>query len=232
MATKKPVVKDPEESIEQALSKTELFFEKNGKLLLSILAVIAVVVGCFFGYRHFYAQPREQKATDAMFEAQIQFERDSFAIALNGVKGVFAGFDEVATEFSGTPQANIANHYAGICAMRMGDFQKAISYFQKYSQSGNAAGDVIDAQNYGLIGDCYIESGDAAKGVEFYKKAISASKSDATAPIYTQKAAIELYTQGKYTEALELFKSLSSKYPASLQARDADKFIALVEQKL
>lgn len=223
---------DPEVSIERALTKTELFLERNGKVLLIGLAIVALVVGSFFAYSSFYAAPRAEKATDAMFEAQIQFERDSFAMALNGVKGVLLGFDEITTQFDGTPQANIANHYAGICAMNMGDFEKAIQYFEKFKKHNSAAASVINAQNYGLTGDCYIETGKNAQGVEFYTKAIKASNSDATAPVYTHKAAVTLYTEGKFAEALTLLKTLKAQYPRSFQARDADKYIALAEQKL
>lgn len=223
---------DPEVSIERALTKTELFLERNGKALLIGLAIVALVVGSFFAYNSFYAAPRAEKATDAMFEAQIQFERDSFAMALNGVNGVLMGFDEITTQFDGTPQANIANHYAGICAMNMGNFEKAIQYFEKFKNHNSPAAGVINAQNYGLIGDCYIETGKNTQGVEFYTKAIKASNSNATAPVYTHKAAITLYTEGKFAEALTLLKTLKAQYPRSFQARDADKYIALAEQKL
>lgn len=232
MATQKQAHTDPEVSIEQALTKTELFIEKNGKALLVALTIIALVVGSFFAYQHFYAAPRAEKATNAMFEAQIQFERDSFAVALNGVKGVFVGFDEITTQFEGTPQANIAHHYAGICEMKMGNFEKAITYFEKFKNHNTPAADIINAQNYGLIGDCHIELGKNDLGVKLYTKAINASKSDATAPIYTHKAAVTLYSEGKFNEALTLFKTLKSQYPQSFQARDADKYIALTEQKI
>lgn len=232
MTPKKPVVADPEESIEKALTNTEMFFEKNGKKLLIALAVIALAIGGYFGYDNFIVQPKSQSAANAMFEAQIQFERDSFATALNGVQGVFLGFDAVASEYSGTPQGNVANHYAGICAMNMGDFQKAIAYFEKYSAASKGAGDVLAAQNFGLMGDCNVELGNNAKGVELYKKAISASASVATAPLYTHKIAIALYTEGKLQEAIEMFKTIKTQYPSSIQARDADRYIALVEQQL
>lgn len=231
MATNKPVEKDPEVSIETALSKTELFFEKNGKTLLIILVVIALGVGGWFGYRHFYSIPRAEKAASVMFEAQIQFERDSFANALSGVNGVFMGFDQIITEFDGTPEANLANHYAGICCMNTGDFARAISYFEKYKKVDNAAGEILYAQNFGLMGDCQIEMNNIAKGVEFYQKAIEASTSEATAPVFIHKAAIAMCAENKFADAVAMFRRLQGEYPRSSQARDADKYIAYAEQK-
>ncbi len=231
MATKKTQV-DPEQQIEQALTKTELFFEKNGKKLLIVLLVIALGVGGVFGYDAFIAEPKSEKAADEMFEAQNLFAQDSFATALNGVNGVVLGFDAIISEYSGTAEANLAQHYAGICQMKQGKFNEAIAYFNNYKTTGGGAGEIIDAQNFGLVGDCYIELGDNAKGVESYKKAIAQSSSNATAPLYAHKAAIALYSEGRYAEALEMFQTIKGQYPRSTQARDADKFIALVMQKM
>lgn len=231
MATKKPVEKDPEVSIEQALTNTELFFERNGRLLLAVVALIILGVGGYFGYRYFYAAPRAEKAATAMFDAQHQFERDSFANALAGVKNVFLGFDEIIAEYDGTPEANLANHYAGICCMSTGDFARAITYFEKYKKVDNAAGQILYAQNVGLIGDCHIESGNTAEGIEFYQKAIGESTSEATAPLFMYKAAIAMCSEGQYADAAAMFRRLQGEFPRSSQARDADKYIAYAEQK-
>ncbi len=228
---KKKIEKDPEVQIEEAISKSEKFIEKNAKTLLGIVIVIALAVGGFYGYDHFYASPRAEEASTNMFEAQVQFEQDSFAVALNGVEGVFSGFADILQDFSGTPQANLAAHYAGICAMNLGDFEGAIKYLTQYSNTKTTAGEIIDAQNYGLQGDCNMELGKSAEAIALYKKAISSSNSDATAPVYTQKLVIALYEAGNYAEAVAQLKSLKEKHPASTQARDADKYITLMQQK-
>ena len=53
---------DPEAAIENAIGRTEAFLQKNGKLLLSLLAVIVVVVGGYFGYKYLYVAHRAEKA--------------------------------------------------------------------------------------------------------------------------------------------------------------------------
>ncbi len=232
MATQKPVEKDPELQIEEALSKSEQYIQKNGKKYLIAIAVIAMIVGGFFGYNQFYAEPLAEEASEEMFNAQIQFERDSFAVALNGVDGVFLGFDNIMTDYASTPQGNLAAHYAGICAMRLGNFDEAIKYFNSYEAQGSTVGEIIDAQNVGLIGDCNMELGKVDEAISFYKKAMEVSASDATAPLYAQKAAIALYSQGKFADAKAVLVDLKANYPNSTQSRDADKYITLVEQAL
>lgn len=232
MSTNKSIdQKDPEVAIDHAIGKTELFIEKHGKKLLIALIAIIVIVGGYFAYNNLYSNPRAVRASAAMFEAQTQFERDSFAVALNG-NGVFMGFDEIITEFGSTPQANLATHYAGICCLRTGDYQKAISYFEKFNNQEGGVGEVISAQNIGLIGDCYTEMGETAKGTEYYLKAVALSDNIVTAPAFLQKAAINNLATGNAAQAVEQFKTIKSQFPTSIMARDIDKYIALAEQKL
>ena len=82
---------DPEQVIEQGLGRFELFIERNGKAMLIVLGAIVVLVGGYFSYKYLYLAPRADKASAAMFAAQNQFERDSFALALNG-NASFDGF--------------------------------------------------------------------------------------------------------------------------------------------
>lgn len=221
---------DPEVAIEHALSNTELFFERHGKKLLIGLLVVVVAVSGYFAYTGLYAAPRQEKAAAAMFDAQMAFAQDSFAVALAG-NGVTMGFDEIIAEFSGTPQANLAQHYAGICCLHTGDFQRALGYFETFDNQKGAVGEVITAQNIGLMGDCYVELGQAEKGVEQYLKAAGVSNNPATAPLFLQKAALVNLSLGKAAAALEQFQQIKSDYPYSIVARDIDKYIAWAQQQ-
>ena len=84
MADKATKPKDTIESIEDSLSKTELFIEQNQKMLLSILAGIIIVVGAVLAYQQFIVKPKEAEAHTAMFRAELYFQKDSFNLALNG----------------------------------------------------------------------------------------------------------------------------------------------------
>ncbi|MEF9950836.1 MAG: tetratricopeptide repeat protein [Mucinivorans sp.] len=231
MSTQKPIEnQDPEAAIEQALGHTELFIEKHGKMLVVILVAIVVLVGGYFAYTNLYVAPRSEKASAAMFDAQAQFARDSFAVALNG-NGVTLGFNEVIDEFSGTAQANLAQHYAGICCLHMGEFEKAIGYFEQFDPKNEGVGEVLKAQNLGLIGDCYVEMEQTEKGLEYYKKAVQASNNMATAPLFLQKAAMVNLASGNAQAAVEGFQAIKSQFPTSMIARDIDKYIALAQQE-
>lgn len=53
---------DPEQKIETALDKTELFFQKYTKQLLTGLLVVVIVVGGYFAYEYLVKRPRAVKA--------------------------------------------------------------------------------------------------------------------------------------------------------------------------
>ncbi len=223
---------DPELVIEQGLGRFELFIERNGKAMLIALGAIIVLVGGYFSYKYLYLAPRAEKASAAMFEAQHQFERDSFALALNG-NASFDGFQTIADEYGNTPQGNLANHYAGLCHLYLGEYQKAIDAFEAYDAvTDNAVGTLIAAQNIGLTGDAYVELGRLEEGVKYYERAAAYSDNLATAPVYLRKAGLVNEKLGNLQKALEQYETVRNDYPRSMQARDIEKFIARVQQQL
>lgn len=221
---------DPEVAIETALSKWEQFIEKNGKkLLVGLLAVVAAV-GSYFAYENLYKQPLSNQAADAMFSAQKAFQIDSLKIALNGAEGN-EGFIQITQNYRGTPQANLAQHYAGICFLQMGEYQNAIDQFVKYKHTKNTLGNILFAQNLGLTGDAYAQLDQLDKALEAYTKAANVSNNVATAPTYNHKAAIILCAQNKYEQAVVLFEQIKKDFPNAIEARDIDKYIEMAKQK-
>lgn len=222
---------DPEAAIQSALSNTELFLERNGKKLLAVLIAVIIIVGGYFAYQHLYRIPYIDQAATAMAYAQDQLEQDSLNLALKGnTKNL--GFEQITSEYSGTPQANLAYHYMGICYLNLGEYQKAIDAFKQYSSVDGELAQIINAQNLGLTGDAYSQMDDMNNALEYYQMAAKQSDNTDTAPTYLKKAAIVNYTLGKFNDALTLFQNIKNSYPASIHARDIDKYIALTQQKL
>ena len=63
------------------------FIDENQNLIFGGLVALVVLIGGFLAYKNFYQKPRQQEATEQMFQAQVQFERDSFALALTNPGG-------------------------------------------------------------------------------------------------------------------------------------------------
>ena len=222
--------KDPEVVIESALNRTEEFFQKNGGNLIIALVVVLVVVGGYFGYKYLYAAPRAEKASDMMFVAQQQFAVDSFKLALEG-DGNNAGFLDVIEKYGATPAGNLARHYAGICYLRTGDLTQAMEQLRSYKATKGAPNTLVNAQNYGLRGDILVQEGKFQEAVDPYKKAVEAGDNSLTAPCYLKKLGLVYEKIGDYAAAKAAFERIGDEFPASLEARDIEKYIGRVDQQ-
>ena len=220
---------DPELVIENALDTTEFFLMKNGKKLLVALIVVVLVVGGFFGYKYLIEAPRNERATAAVYPAQIMFNADSFEVALNG-NAEIEGFLSIIEQFGNTEVGNTSKHYAGICYMKLGNWDKAIEYLNMYKNVDGIAAELINAQNKGLIGDAYSQKGNYEKAVEMYEKAIKESDNILTTPTYLKKAGMVYEKLGKKDKAIKAYTEIKNNYPASLEGRDIDKYIAQIEK--
>ncbi|MEG1634182.1 MAG: tetratricopeptide repeat protein [Rikenellaceae bacterium] len=225
MSTEKKPVEDPELAIESALSRTESYIERHFKTMLIAVGVIVVVVGGYFGYKNLIAAPAENKAS---FIAEQNFQVDSFALALNGTTE-FEGFLSIIDNYGSTAVGNIANHYAGICYLKLNDLDNALKYLSAYKATEGKAAVIVNAQNIGLIGDINIEKGNVKEGVKFYEKAAT-YENDFTSPLYLKKAGMAYEQLGDNAKALEAYNKIKNQFAVSLEARDIDKFIGRIKE--
>jgi len=230
MAKKQAEEQNPEKVIESALNKTEEFFQRNSGNLTVVLIVIVAIVGGYFGYKYLFAQPRTEKAADMMFVAQQQFAIDSFALALNG-DGNNVGFLDVIRKYGSTPQGNLAQHYAGICYLQMGDLAHAAEHLRKYSTTSGVPNRLLNAQNFGLQADILVDEEKYKEAVSLYRKAIDAADNMMTTPYFLKKLGLVYEQIGEYDAAVAAYRRIEDFYPSSLESRDIAKFIGRAEQK-
>lgn len=220
-----------QETLGEAMNRTELFFEENGRRIGYVFLGLLILAALVFGYRMLIAQPRVEKAAEMIAEAQYRFEGETpdFELALTGDANG-AGFLEVIEKYGSTPSGNLAKHYAGICYLRQGDLENAAAYLAKYKPVKGLPGALVNAQNYGLQGDIAVEQQDYARAVKFYEKAVEAADNNLTAPQYLRKAGLAERAQGNTERAAAFFEQIVDSYPASMEARDAEKLLGSVRQ--
>ena len=204
-----------QETLGEAMNKTELFFERNGRTMSYVFLGLLVLAALVFGYRSLILQPRATKAAEMIAEAQNRFEGENpdFETALLGDDNA-AGFLDVIEKYGSTPSGNLAKHYAGICYLRTGDLENAAKYLAKFSQLKGIPGELINAQNYGLQGDIAVEQQDYARAVKFYEKAVKAADNNLTAPMYLRKAGLAEQAQGNEQKAAAFYEEILTSYPA------------------
>lgn len=220
---------DPEVKIQSAIGNTENFIIRNGRKLIIALVVVFVVVGGFYGYKYLVVNPRGEKAAAMMFIAEQHFAADSFQLALDG-DGNYAGFLQVIDKYGSTSQANAARLYAGICYIRLGQFEQALAQLKKYDAPKSIPGAILKAQCLGLQGDACVELQNYKEAVSFYKKAVEVSENSLTAPFYMKKLGLVYEKQGDNAKALDIYKDIQASYGSSMEARDIQKIIGRLEQ--
>ena len=215
--------KEPE--LDQLLSRSEQFIEKNKKSLLYGIVVIAAIAGIILVYHYRYVIPLNERAEKAMFRGEQYFERDSFALALYGNMLDFEGFEVIADQYGRTKAGNLAKAYAGICFYKLGDPQSAIKYLKSFKANDAHVSPTI----IGLIGDCYVLNGNTKEGVGYFERAASKANDEIISPIYLKKAGIAYETLNQYKDAIRVYTTIKEKYNQSMEAQEIDKYIIRAE---
>jgi len=211
-------------SVEETLSKTEHFIEKNQKLLINIGIALVIIVLGFYAVRNYYILPREADASGQMFMAQKYFEKDSLKQALNG-DGNYPGFLSIIDDYKWTSASNLAHYYAGICYLKQGKFQDAIDQLKSFSGKD----ELVAPMAVGAIGDAYMELNQPDKAVSEYEKAANLRDNKFTTSMFLLKAAFAYEELKNNDKAIELYTKIKTKYPNSIEAADVDKYIAKIK---
>jgi tetratricopeptide (TPR) repeat protein len=228
MSKKKSEQHDPGfEAVEHALSRTEQYIEENKKSLTIIVAAIIVVVGGYILYNRLFLLPREKDAQSEIYRAEQYFEADSLMLALEG-DGDALGFIDIINEYSMTKTANLAEFYAGISYLRLGEYENAIEHLKQFDSNDK----LISVIALGALGDAYVELGEYEEAISFYEKAADKNKNDLTSAIYLKKAGLVYEAIEDYKKAVAAYEKIKKQYPASDEARDIDKYIAAAKMKL
>ena len=212
------------ENVEQTLTKTEQFLEKNAKQVGIAIGAVVLVVLAVFAYTTYVVAPNSAEAGKEMSKAIKWFETDSMSLALNG-NGDHAGFLDIMDEYSGTPSGNSAHYYAGLAYFSQGSFQDAIEVLDGYSASDVATA----AMAKGVIGDAFAELGQMDDAADYYKKAANATDNNFTTPLFLWKAGLALEAQGEANKAVSLYERIANDYPKSRQVAGIESVISALK---
>jgi len=206
----------------EAKESAQGFIEKNQFLVLGAILGVLLLVGGILAYSLLYKAPREKKAASAMYKAEEQFSRDSFALALENPGGGFDGFLDIIDNYNGTKTANLAKYYAGISYLNLGVYETSIEYLESFSPGG----EVLPITKYGALADAYSEMNDFDKAIGLYEKAVNTTNNDLLTPYYLKKLGLLQQKQGNNEAAQKAFMRLKNEYPDSSEGQMADKYLS------
>ena len=218
--------------LDETASKTEDWVARNQKVIIGLVAGVALFTVGYLAYQKFIASPKQDEAANEMFVAQQNFQKatdgvasDSlYKLSLNGSEGKF-GFIKIADEYSGTDAGNLANYYAGMAYLNTGKYAEAIDFLTKFKSEDI----VLDAMAKGAIGDAYAQQNKSKEALENYIKAAESNKNDFTTPRFLLKAGKTALALGNKEDALKYFTDIKDNYDATPEAASVDVLIGLAQ---
>ncbi len=220
----KEIKNENAEAVVEAVSKTEKFFQENGKTLSIICAAFLVVCVAVFCWFKFAYQPKVAEAQGQMAYAEQNFRNADYEVALNG-DGNSLGFVQIIDEY-GKKAGKAVYFYAGVCELQLGEWEQAIKYLKAY----NGKDTILSARADACIGDAYVGLEDYKTALGYFEKAAAAADNVYTAG-YLLKAGIVAEELGDNAKALEYYNVILDQYPQSMEAYDVDKYIGRIENK-
>ena len=217
-----------EANVGEIFSKSEKFIEAYKNHIIIAVAAVILIVAAVLGVRQYYFLPKEKEAQAFIFPGENYLANQQWELALNGDGKDYIGFLGIMEDYGGTSTAKLAKAYAGICLYHLNNPDEALEYIKKYKVNDKIFTHVIK----GLIGDCYVESGEIEEGIKFFNKAAEEASSELISPVYLKKAGTAYESIFDYPNALKAYQTIKDSYPNSQEASDIEKYIERVRLQI
>lgn len=235
MSTKNKKKKEEESSLnlDHLIKKVVGFYEREQRVINIVSAAVVIVLALSLAYFLYYVPKQQEKAEISIFKAERYFGMDSLQLALNG-DGDHMGLLSVIDEYGRTPSGNRAKYMAGICYLKLGQFDEAITWLKKV----NLKDKLISGQALGSLGDAYMENNDLENAMKYYKKAVSQNPNEIVTPVYLLRLGWLCEMQGLWKDAVSYYETLQHEYaqPQSqsqpFEVMDIEKRIAFAKTKI
>lgn len=216
--------------VTEVYSKTEVFIDRNRKILSIVLLSVIGVVALGAAYYYLMVKPANEKANQAIWKAEQYLEIDSVDLALYG-DGLYAGLEDVIKEHSGTKAGARGNYQLGIVARDRGEFEEAIKYFEQVDLND----EVVSVLAIAGIGDCQVELGQIEEGAKNFERAAAKTKGTKaesfTGPVMHFKAGIAYLELDQREKAAKHFETIVKDYPESRNVQVAERYAAYLGKK-
>ena len=223
MAKKNVTVEDQNlENVQEALNTTSAWIEKNQNKLTWATTAIALVVTGVLALNTYVIKPKAVEVSNENAKAVTYFMQGDWEKALNGDDAECIGFQAIADEYKCYQGGKLAALYAGVCYYQLGQYEDAAACLSKFSADDLS----IEPAALQLLGDAYVQMEDYSKAVKAFESAAK-SGNDLIAPMSLKKAGFVYLEMGNKTAAKKAFETIKADYPASTEAQDIEKYIAI-----
>lgn len=212
------------ENVQETLSTAGKWIETNQNAIEWVVLCVVLVVFGWVLVNTYVIKPKHIEAGNENAKAVVYFQQGDFQKALNGDDAECLGFEEISNKYGLFQEGKLASLYAGICYYQLGEYEAAAEHLKKFS----AKDANISPAAYQLLGDAYVQLEEYDKAANAFESAAK-SGNEIIAPMSLKKAGLVYLESGKKHAAKKAFEAIKANYPASQEAQDIDKFIALAE---
>lgn len=207
------------QEVDEAISKSEQFIEKNRNNIIYVMLAIVVLVVAVWGWNAL-SNSNNAKAQNEIYPSQFLFEQGDFQNAVEG-------FEAIIDEYGSTKAGNVARLYAGLCYKELGQYDKAESYLNDF----NANDAVMAPSALIALGNCYVdqENPDYKKAAVTFEKAANAANNAIYTPLALKKAGLAYEAAGDNAAALKAYEQIKNNWAETATAATIDKYIARVK---
>lgn len=201
------------------------FVDANRKMVYGGAASLVVIAAVIVGYI-FYQGQQGSEAEVLLAQVLPLYEQASYQQALDGSLEDL-GLLEIADKYGGTPAGNLARFYAADALFNLGEYDRALSYFEDFDKGP----DFIGAGAIAGEAAAWEQREEYARAGDLYRRAARHFESELTTPEYLLHAG-QLYERaGRYEDALEQYEAVEAEYPESSQASNIRVYIARATAK-
>jgi tetratricopeptide (TPR) repeat protein len=196
---------------------------ENNKRLASYIVAAPVVLVLLWFWWHAKRVEANDTATTQFAKIVSYYDAGQYEKAINGVPQEGAqGLQAIVDENGSTPAGEIARLYLANSYFALKNYDKALEYYNDVSVSDK----LLTASAYAGEAASYEAKQDYEHAGKYFEKAASKNMTLVAAPDNLQRAAVNYAAAGQKDKAVELLKTLKKEFPASSQAREADRYIA------
>lgn len=201
------------------------YFDQNRKLVYAVLAGLLLVVLAIVGYV-LYENKQSAEAEELLASVVRLYEAGSYQQALDGT-GDTIGLLEIVEGYGRTNAGNLAHFYAADALYNVGEYERALEYFQAFDKMDG----FIGASALAGEGAIYENLGEYERAADRYLAAAGFFENDLSSPRYLMNAGRAYEAAGSYEEAQRVYERIQEEFPNSNLASRVDVYIARAAAK-
>lgn len=208
-------------------SKSLEFVETYSKQLIIGIVILVVIVAGTIIYQNKITS-NNLAATAALSKIIPKYEQKNFQTAIKGQPGTdLIGLKSIVDNYGSSEQGEVAKLYLGNSYYYTGKYDKALKVYNDISGSQPS----LSAAAIAGQGACLEAKNNFAQAAKEYEKAAHVYKFDALNSSYLFHAGIDYIKARNYNTAKTVLNLVKKKYKTSEEAREVDKYLALIELK-